>query len=81
MVSAAELQRLHEQQHANANGNGNASGNGVVNVDPAAAPMADPFPSLTEDPFPAAAGAPAEYGALKKQQNQQSSSRQSQPDL
>ncbi|PWN28993.1 hypothetical protein BDZ90DRAFT_230996 [Jaminaea rosea] len=45
MVSAAELQRMHEQA--------NSAPNAVSAAGNQAAPMADPFPSLTEDPFPA----------------------------
>ncbi|CAO1623859.1 unnamed protein product [Sympodiomycopsis kandeliae] len=94
MVSAAELQRLHEQQnqqHA-ANGNGNAHAN--LDVGSAAtAPMADPFPALTEDPFPAAplaSGIPSDdhtaFAAKQKQQQPQPQQpqrnrNQSQPDF
>lgn len=44
MVSAAELQRLHEQAQNNVVGTSSNS---------SAAPMSDPFPALSEDPFPA----------------------------
>lgn len=48
MLSAAELQRLHQQQQG-------GQGATLVTGSSAGAPMSDPFPSLTEDPFPASA--------------------------
>lgn len=78
MVSAAELQRLHEQ----ANGANNAS---VALGGQAAAPMADPFPSLSEDPFPAAkpvdtnGSAAGVVGAAR--QSSKANTQSSQPDL
>lgn len=78
MVSAAELQRLHEQ----ANGANNAS---VALGGQAGAPMADPFPSLSEDPFPAAkpvdtnGSAAGVVGAAR--QGSKANTQSSQPDL
>ncbi|CAO1613311.1 unnamed protein product [Parajaminaea phylloscopi] len=54
MVSAAELQRLHEQAQQDG---------GPQGLPTAAAPMADPFPALTEDPFPPARALPEQNGA------------------